>query len=424
MSLREFVKSVDGRGELVRVEKAADPVYEASAVITALKGKTVLFERVKGHDMPVVSNVCSTRKLVATALGVEPHEVIGRIARAIAKPEPPATASADTYREIEPDLGRLPVLTHYAEDAGPYIASGIAVACDPDHGINASYHRALVRGPTEIVLRVVERHFHAYIERGLRDFAFCIGSPIPVLLGAAISVDIGTSEIAIANALADTRVVEIDGHQVPESELVMICRLTGEIADEGPFLDLTGTFDVVRKQPVAQVLRVFARPDPLFHALVPGDLEHKLLMGMPREPTMFAEVSKVCECLDVRVTPGGCSWLHGAVKIRKRDDDDGKRAIEAAFRGHPSMKHVFVVDEDIDIDDPAQIEWAMATRFQGDRDMVVKTGEKGSSLDPSSDLWTKETTKVGFDLTVPGTEAAPEFRRGELPVRVKLEDYL
>jgi UbiD family decarboxylase len=401
-----------------------DPVYEAAAVIKALAGKTVLFEGVKGHDMPVVSNVCSTRKLVATALGVEPPDLVGRIAQAIANPVSPATASAASYCSIEPDLTRIPVLTHYAEDAGPYIASGIAVARDPEHGINASYHRALVRGPSQLVLRIVERHFHAYVERGLRDFAFCIGSPIPVLLGAAISVDIGTSELAIANALAKIQVVELDGHEVPESELVMICRLTGELADEGPFLDLTGTFDVVRKQPVAQVLKIFARPDPLFHALVPGDLEHEILMGMPREPTMFAEVSKVCQCLDVRVTPGGCSWLHGAVKIRKRHDDDGKRAIEAAFRGHPSMKHVFVVDGDIDIDDPAQIEWAMATRFQADRDMVVKTGEKGSSLDPSSDLRTKETTKVGFDLTVPGTEPAPEFQRGELPVKVALEEYL
>ena len=83
-------------------------------------------------------------------------------------------------------------------------------------------------------------------------------------------------------------------------------------------------------------------------------------------------MAEVCECLDVRLPAGGCSWLHGRVKIRKRNDDDGQRAIAAAFLGHPSMKHVFVVDEDIDIEDDRQMEWAMATRFQGDRGMVVK----------------------------------------------------
>jgi UbiD family decarboxylase len=123
-------------------------------------------------------------------------------------------------------------------------------------------------------------------------------------------------------------------------------------------------------------------------------------MGLPREPTIFREVSRVCECRDVHLTPGGCSWLHAVVSIRKRDPEDGRRAIEAAFRGHTSLKHVWVVDEDIDPRDPREVEWAMATRFQGDRGMVVRR-ERGSSLDPSADPETAVTTKVGFDLTIP-----------------------
>jgi UbiD family decarboxylase len=146
-------------------------------------------------------------------------------------------------------------------------------------------------------------------------------------------------------------------------------------------------------------------------------------MGMPREPSIYREVAKICQVKDVLVTPGGCSWLHGAVSIVKKKENDGIEAIEAAFRGHKSMKHVFVVDEDIDIHKPEEIEWAMATRFQGDRDIVQKQ-EKGSSLDPSSDLETRMTTKMGFDLTISWGREPEDFKRPELPMKLDLCDYV
>ena len=162
----------------------------------------------------------------------------------------------------------------------------------------------------------------------------------------------------------------------------------------------------------------------MFHGLLPGGLEHKILMGMPREPTIYQEVSKVCEVQDVLVTPGGTSWLHGAVSIRKKTPEDGKNAIHAAFLGHKSMKHVFIVDDDIDIHDPNQIEWAMATRFQGDRDLVILPKQKGSSLDPSSNLETRETTKIGFDLTIPSDRDPIQFKKPELPIEIDVTEYL
>ena len=424
MDLKEHVEQLKAGGELITIPRPVSAVYEAAALIKALAGRPVLLEQVEGFDMPVVSNVCATRPLVCAALGVAEGELIEHLARAADSPADPVVAqTGDLYEALPVDLSRLPVLTHYAEDAGPYIASGVAMAQDDEHGLNASFHRALVRGKDELVLRIVERHLHAFLERGLSELAFCVGNPIQVLVAAAMSVELGVSELAIANALAPTELVEVGGHRVPRSELVLICELTGELADEGPFLDLTETFDIVRRQPVFKVKAIHARRDAMFHALLPGDYEHKVLMGMPREPTIFREVSKVCRCLDVRLTPGGCSWLHGVVKIHKQHDDDGRRAMEAAFAGHASMKHVYVVDADIDIDDPAQLEWAMATRFQGGRDLWVRTGQKGSSLDPSSDLATRETSKVGFDLTAPVGRAG-EFARASSPVTIDLKDYL
>jgi UbiD family decarboxylase len=138
-------------------------------------------------------------------------------------------------------------------------------------------------------------------------------------------------------------------------------------------------------------------------------------MGMPREPTIFRAVNEVVKCLDVNVNPGGCSWLHAILQIDKQHEDDGKKAIEAAFAGHRSCKHVFVVDGDIDIYDPLQVEWAMATRFQGDRDMVLLDKEPGSSLDPSAEPVTKMTTKIGFDLTAPVGETRKHYEKVAYP---------
>jgi UbiD family decarboxylase len=171
-----------------------------------------------------------------------------------------------------------------------------------------------------------------------------------------------------------------------------------------------------------EVKKIHARKDAIFHVLLPGGMEHKVLMGMPREPTIFNEVNRVAECKGVSITPGGCSWLHGVVSIHKKNEDDGKKAIEAAFKGHASMKHVVVVDDDVDIHKMEEVEWAIATRFQGDRGLVVKKGEKGSSLDPSANPETRETCKVGVDATAP-LKNRESFDRAKYK-KVDVKDYL
>jgi UbiD family decarboxylase len=195
---------------------------------------------------------------------------------------------------------------------------------------------------------------------------------------------------------------------------------------EGPFVDLTETYDIVRNEPVFVVKTITHRKDAIWHALLPGALEHKLLMGMPREPTIYRKVNEVVRCLDVNINPGGCSWLHAIVQIDKRSEDDGKKAIQAAFAGHRSCKHVYVVDKDIDIYNPEEVEWAMATRFQGDADLVIRSREPGSSLDPSSERTesgTHLTTKLGFDLTKPITSQGKGFDKARFPV-VDIEKYI
>jgi UbiD family decarboxylase len=318
------------------------------------------------------------------------------------------------------DLTGLPILTHLPTDAGPYVTSAVAIIKDPDFGRNASYHRLLRLDGRRFAARIVERRgTHTALGKVSGDLAIAIaiGCPLHVLLAASMSPPTGVDELAIAHALAPTPLVKcqtVDLEVPAEAELILEGRITQQQTREGPFPDLTGTLDVVRQQPVIEIDCITHQRDPIYHALLPGGLEHKLLMGMPREPTIYSAVAQVAQPINVCITPGGASWLHAVVQIEKRGPDDGRLAIEAAFRGHPSLKRVVVVDSDVDLFDPADVEWAIATRFQADRDLVVLTDQPGSSLDPSGDHAPgrkARTAKMGLDATVPWGSDRASFQR-------------
>jgi anhydromevalonate phosphate decarboxylase len=312
------------------------------------------------------------------------------------------------------------------------------IARHPSYGQNLDFHRLMQFSKTELAVRVVRgRHFHQFLEQqGSLDVAVCIGVSPAVLAAAATSVELGLDELEIANALSTRHLGEpleqvhactVDLLIPAEAEFVLEGTVYNDRRHaEGPFVDLTETYDIVRNEPVFEVKTITHRKDAVWHALLPGALEHKLLMGMPREPTIYKKVSEVVKCLDVNVNPGGCSWLHAIVQIDKRSEDDGKKAIQAAFAGHRSCKHVFIVDKDIDIYSPEEVEWAFATRFQGDTDLVMMPKEPGSSLDPSSELTPDGkhlTTKLGFDLTKSLTTRGKDFNKAIFPV-VDTEKYL
>ncbi|HIQ39259.1 MAG TPA: UbiD family decarboxylase, partial [Methanothermococcus okinawensis] len=173
--------------------------------------------------------------------------------------------------------------------------------------------------------------------------------------------------------------------------------------------------DKVRKQPVIRITSLKRKENPIFHALLPGGIEHKVLMGLPQEPRIFKGVRNAVPTVkDVVLTEGGCCWLHAVISIEKRTEGDGKNAILAALASHPSLKHVVVVDEDIDIHDPKDVEYAIATRVQADRDVIIIKGAKGSSLDPSIDE-DKTTAKMGIDATISLRKNREDFIRVEVP---------
>lgn len=432
MSLSSCLSTLSEAGELTTVQQEVDPALEMARLISSLDEHPVLFPRVKGSRFSVVAGLCARREDVARCLGVARQQLIGAMHAALQRPvSPPLVTRAPCQELVEGkvNLLDLPVLLHLPTDGGHYISAGVAIVRDRDLGRNMSFHRMLRLDERRLGVRLVEgRGTHTALKKagGQLEVAICIGNSPAVLLAAATSPAPGVDELAIANALEPTPLVKcltVDLEVPAETEFVLEGRFTGEYVTEGPFLDLTETMDQVRQQPVIEVTCLTHRRNAIYQALLPGGLEHKLLMGMPREPTILDEVSRVCECKDVLLTPGGGAWLHAVIQIHKRGPDDGRLALEAAFRGHSSLKHACVVDDDVDISDPCQVEWAIATRVQADSSVLIWKDQPGSSLDPSAyhaPGARSRTAKVGVDATIPWrkpdgglrtTEDLAHFRR-------------
>jgi len=431
MTIRKFLQHLDKQGKLIHITQPISKTHEIAGVLKKLEPQPVLFENVRESKFRVVGNLLSRKGQFADYFNFQPQDIIATLTHAIDRPIRASRFETDAHMgdvapcqevvNLNPDLDELPILYHCEGDGGNYISSGVFLARHPIHGQNADFHRAMQFSKNEMAIRVVKnRHFDTFLQDlKVLDVAVCIGLPPNILAAAATSVALGLDELDIANALERFSVVRgitVDTLVPAEAEFV----LEGTVYldrrhSEGPFVDLTETQDVVRHEPVFVVKAITHRRDAVWHALLPGALEHKLLMGMPREPTIYQAVNRVVKCLDVHVNPGGCSWLHAIVKIHKQDEEDGKKAIHAAFAGHRSCKHVFVVDEDIDIYNPLEVEWAMATRFQGDVAMVIMDRAPGSSLDPSSELETHNTCRVGFDLTKPLEAKGKKFEKASFP---------
>ena len=406
-------------GETVTVEDRVSREIEVTRHLVAHPNVPVHFRDLDGFE--AAGNLWSTRERVATALGTTKDDLLPRLLEAQTHPKDPRLVDrADFLKNSSTDVDLLdsPVPKLYPQDAGRYITAGVWVA-EWEGVRNLSFHRVQVLDANHGACRIVPRHLrHMYNEatkagEELR-VAVCIGLDPWNLLAGGTSVEYGVDESRIASALTQSclgkpaDVVKIqNGLAVPaEAEYVLEGRLIGETHDEGPFVDAVRTYDRVRKEPVLVVDRIYHRDEPIFHIIVGGLDEHFMFMGMPREPVIYQAVSRaVPRVKAVRLTEGGCAWLHGVVSIRKQHQGDGKNAIMAAFGAHTSMKQVTIVDEDIDIFDDRDVEWAVATRFQADRGLVVLHGVRGSSIDPSGH--DGFTSKVGIDATKPlGADAS------------------
>lgn len=409
MALRNLLAEMK---DAVVVDRPLSPDLELSRLLAKDVTTPVIFSDVNG--MRAAGNIWSTRARIAVALKVRPEDLMPKMLEALASPSEPRLVDHAPFQEDvreDFDLTRLPIPRYFPGDAGRYVTSAVAVAEQDGKG-NLSFHRMLLLDKRSFALRLVPRHLYTMWKKAQArgedlPVAFCMGLCPPILLAAATSTDFGTDEMRIASSLKERTSggpLEVfrlpSGMKVPaQAEVVFEGRITSRMVDEGPFMDITGTYDSVRPGPVFEVDRLYMRKDPIFHVLLPGGYEHYLLMGLPREPIIYRTVNQVVPRVHaVRLTEGGCCWLHGVVSITKNKEGDGVNAALAALTGHPSMKKVVVVDEDIDIFDDRQVEWAEATRFQASRSLTVVHHAAGSSLDPSAD---GTTSKVAIDATRP-----------------------
>jgi UbiD family decarboxylase len=428
---------MEAKKEVLHVKDEVSPRFEVSAIMKSLEcdGRVLLFDNVHGYNTRVVAGVCGTRSRICTALGVKEDGLCQRLIEAWRSPKKPRILKDGAVKEIvEKDLSKIPVLTHFERDAGPYITSGVVHAKSVDGTVeNVSVHRLQVLDRNRLAIRLVPRHlfklWRVAKEAGEDlEVSVSIGVHPSVMLAASSPVPFGVNEFEVANALMDNdlRLVEcenVDAYAPADAELVLEGKISAkkEVV-EGPFVDVTGTYDVQRKQPVLEIVSVMHREDYVYQGLLSSGAEHRLLMGLPHEVLIWDAVSKVVpKVCAVNLSVGGSGWLHAIISVEKQLDGDGKNALLAAFAAHPSLKHAVVVDSDVDVFDVSDVEWAIATRFQAGEDLVVINNVRGSTLDSSADQDTGSTSKMGVDATRPFGKPREKFERARVAVSERVE---
>ena len=431
-SLRDWLDHLAARGRLAVLKPKIGLKFELAAYAKRLDGqRATMFPQPGGHAIPVVSGLVSDRGWMAEAMGVEPADMLARFQDAASHPTPwqevKSAPAQETVHRAPLDLAKLlPLPTHNEHDGGPYIAAGIMIVRNPRTGKqNVSIHRCQLTGPNRLGVLVLPRHtftFHRMAEEAGQplDAAIVIGVDPLTLLASQAIVPIDHDELEIAGALQGrplpvVKCLTSDIRVPAEAEIVVEGRfLPGVREPEGPFGEFPQTYGSRSNREVMEVVAVTHRKDAIFHTMVGGGLEHLLLGAIPKEATLLTHLRRnFPNVLDVHLSPGGTMRFHLYVKLKKTQEGQGKNVILGAFAGSFDLKHVVVVDDDVDIHNPAEVEWAVATRFQADRDLVIVPESQGSKLDPSNRDGVG--AKMGLDATKPLAAAEMTFKRIHVP---------
>src|ERR671921_1750721 len=440
---RGFLGILEREKDLIRINKTVNTKFEIAALVSKLEKKqAVLFENVEGSKISVACNVLGTRKRFSLAVGVDDENAIHtHIIQSIAKATTPRRFSGDApfYQNSSNDLKDLPVITHFEKDAGAFITSSIVFAKNQEKdNQNSSTHRLLLLDKNHMAIRMVEgRHLHkcySFAKDHGEDLkvAIAIGVHPAVNIAAAYQAAYGVDEMLIANSLLEGKLIlsktSYSQVYVPNhAEIILEGRILKDTTHEEWMVEMLRTYDFRRKQPVFELEKIMFRNNAIYHDILPGYAEHRLLMGLPVEAKMYDYIKNVVPTTQsVHLTDGGSNWLSAVIQIKKRLEGEPKNAILAAFTAHPSLKMAIVVDDDINPTDPIEVEYAITTRCQADRDLIIIANAKGSSLDPSSDQDNLLTTKVGIDASATILKAKERFEIAKIPgeEKVNLSEYL
>ena len=447
--LWSFIAELEAKSpeEIARVNKPLSPRYEISALLTHLEKikrfPLLFFEKVKGSDAPVVINAQASRRLMAIALDGKPEELARKFGERQSKPIPPVEVTDAPVQEVtklgdEADLTEVPMLTHYDVNAAPYITAGVVVAADPDTGVrNTSYNRLMMAGKRELrIFMAIGRHLwtlHNKFER--RDqplpIAIVIGVHPLFSLGAQALTPADEDEYGVIGGMMNEPLRLVKAKTVPilvpaDAEMIIEGKMLPHVRrTEGPFGEFTGHAVPQDERQIIEVTAITHRKNYIFQDIHAGYTEHKLMGAVPREAALLKAVRQsVPTVKNVCMPVSGNCRFHAYVSIAKRTPGQAKNAICAAFAADMLLKHVVIVDDDIDIFDEERVLWAISNRFQADRDLVVIANAQGSELDPSAGPG-GVNAKMGLDATKPLEGFPPELRvPEEVMKRIRLEDFL
>ena len=427
--LRVYISKLKKSKDIKIIKKPISLKYEIATITEKFENSNALFfENVKGRKFPVVSNLIGTRTRFAQALGIKIPDIHKKMVKAInSTQKPKITANAKFFENSSNDISILPIPTHFLNESGPFITSSILHTKNQEKNYqNSSVHRLMPIGKKFFSIRMVEgRDLHksfTYAKEHGQDLpvAITVGVHPAITIASAFQAEFGKSETTIANSLLNNKLTltkcPITKIAVPSTaEIVMEGRILQDKTQSEWMVEMLRTYDMPRKAPVIEIDKIYFRNNAIFHDILSGYGEARLLMGMPIESKLNGILKKKFkQTKQVVLTSGGSNWLHAVVQISKTKATNVKKIINETFLAHRSLKMVTVVDDDIDPTDASAVEYAMATRFQADKNLVIIKNVRGSSLDPSSDQKKLRTAKMGIDATIPGSKRPEGFRLGKL----------
>jgi 2,5-furandicarboxylate decarboxylase 1 len=439
-----IIERLDERGRLVRVKSEVDPVHDLAGVAAKLEGRgaAVLFERVRGHEAPVFTGLYWSRALLADLLEKPEKELPGYVSGCIKEwqqsPTPPVVVDDGPVVEVSQnaiDLSKLPIPTHALKDGGPYFDAAVVIAKDPETGVrNASIQRFMVVARDRMNINIdAGRHLETYLDKAgskgeALPFTLNVGVGPGVHFAAATpseAAPIETDELGIASVFQGSALELVpstlsDVEMIAQAMYALECEMVpGEVDDEGPFAEVTGYYAKRAPRPVVHVKAIHHRKQPVFQTILSG-VEVWNSVGLLGEANVMALLQRqVPGVRDVFFSHGGCGFYHCIVALRPVRAGWSKQAIMATFAAFPPLKMVTVVDDDVDIRSPMDVEWAMTTRLDPQTGVITVPECFGHGLNPSFPNY--KGTKIGFDCTRP-FPYTPDYDRAAYK-QVSLDDY-
>lgn len=438
--MREFLKLLEDEGELVRVHREVDPVFELAAVLEKIQetmNKAVIFEKVKGSEIPVASNLLGTRRRVALSLNCNVNEILEEWLRRQRNPHSPKLVSDGPCREVVEsgenlDLRRLPIITHRELDAGAYITAGVVFAKDPELGTNTSFNRMQLVDRDKLRIRMVpgyhlaEFYSRAEKENKPLEVAICIGNHPHIMWAGVGKLPLGGDHLDLAGALrgepVDVVRCETKNIYVPvETELVIEGRILPHVKEtEGPFGDYQRYYTPRVESCVVKVDALTHRREPIYQTILAASIEDRSLVpGYP----VSAEIYRAVKNVAPRVIDVAC-WPYvftAVVKLKKEKETESQQALLAGLGAEVRLiKILIVVDEDIDIYNMEEVMWAVSTRCRPEKILIIP-GIPSHPRDPHR----LHYGKIGIDATMP-LEATEELSKTKVvgKERVDIDFYL